>query len=311
MTISQPRSFSPAAISSAESHPTPSRYLDPWGVVLVLLSALGFSTLGILGKLAYSFHLTPLAALSWRLGGAAIAIWLWIIIRGEGWILRRLAFKALAVGAVVYALQSALFFNALDHATVGMTVVLFFTYPLFAALFSWGLDRQPLGWGRSLALGLALLGCLLTLNFHAANASPVGIGLGLGSGLAYAFYLYLSARLVTQMPPLVAAGYVLLGAATTITLWAGFTHQWQIPASVGAIATAGGLALVATALPILCLFMGLKRLEILPAAILSAIEPLLALVMAILGLGEEVGPNQLLGGLLILASGVGIQTQRK
>lgn len=288
----------------------PPRRLDPGGVVLVLLSALGFSTLGILGKLAYGYHLTPLAALGWRLGGAAIAIWLWIMGRGAGQLPWPLALRAFGVGAVVYALQSALFFNALNHATVGMTVILFFTYPLFVALFAWGLDRKPLGRERSIALGLALLGCILTLNLQAAVASPLGIGLGLGSGLGYALYLTLSARLVNQIPPLVAAGYVLLGAATTIVGWAGITHQWVMPGSPAAIATVGGLALMATAVPILCLFMGLKRLEILPAAILSAMEPLLALAMAVIGLGETVGPIQLLGGVLIIAAGVSLQSQR-
>ena len=66
-----------------QQRPSNPQHLDPVGVVLVMFSAFGFGTLAIFGKLAYAQGLDPLNTLSWRLGGAAVALWLWLGRRNQ------------------------------------------------------------------------------------------------------------------------------------------------------------------------------------------------------------------------------------
>ena len=277
------------------------------GVMLVIISAMGFGTLAIFGKLAYAQGLNPLSTLVWRLGGAAIAIWIWLLLRNQWQVKRQAAIAAFLVGAFGYAIQSVLFFCALDRASAGMTALMFYTYPVFVAFFSWVFSRKHLSSWQMKALGLALLGCLLTVDLTGQAAQPLGIVLGIASGGAYALYLLCSARLIRSIPPITTAAYMLLGAALSVTL---VTIIWQgldIPSTVIAVGTVSSLAIVATALPIVTLFAGLKRLGVIPAAILSTLEPLMAVLMGIMFLGEQIWLGQVLGGALIIGSGLILQ----
>lgn len=286
---------------------TPTRRLDPLGVLLVILSTLGFSTLAIFGKLAYAHELDPLSALFWRLAGATVLLWTWLLIRGQWRIPYRSAIAAFLLGDLGYALQAVLFFSALSHSSAGLTAVMFYTYPAFVALLSWVINRRPLGCWRLIALGLALAGCIMTIDMQSVNASPLGLILGIGSGASYALYMVFSARLVRDIPPLPTAAYMLLGATLSMVSWTSLSQGIQLPTTPGAISAVAGLAIVATALPIGCLFTGLKRLDVLPAAILSTLEPVLAVLMAITLLGENLWLGQALGGICIISSALILQ----
>lgn len=297
--------------ASREQGRSRSPRLDPIGMVLVLLSALGFSTLVIFGKLAYAANFDPLNTLSWRLGGAAISLWIWLLMKRQWQMSARSAIAAFCLGAFGYAVQSALLFGALSHASAGITSVMFFTYPGFVALLSWLTTRKSLGLWRVKALLLALMGCVLTVDFSNQGTNFLGIALGIGSGAAYALYMTVSARLVRNMPPLQVAAYMLLGATTSIVGWTAITQGFVLPTQPDAIVVALELALLSTALPIVCLFAGLRRLEVVPAAILSTLEPVAAVVMAIVFLGEKLWVGQLIGGALIVASALMLQMNPK
>ncbi len=60
------------------------------------------------------------------------------------------------------------------------------------------------------------------------------------------------------------------------------TLIWQgldIPSTGIAVSVVSGLAIVATVLPIVTLFAGLQRLGVVPAAILSTLEPVMAVLI--------------------------------
>ncbi|MDJ0702017.1 MAG: EamA family transporter [Leptolyngbyaceae cyanobacterium MO_188.B28] len=281
--------------------------LDHVGVLLVMLSALGFGTLAIFGKLAYAQGLDPLSALSWRLGGATVALWGWLLLRNQRQVPLSAAISALSLGAIGYALQSALFFNALSYASAGLTALMFYTYPAFVALISWGTTRQaPTSWQLKV-LGLSLLGCWFTLDVSHEIVQPLGILLGISAGAGYALYMTLSSRLVRNVPPIQAAAFMLLGATATVGSITVVLQGVVIPTTTSGLSAVLGLAVISTALPIVFLFAGLRRLRVVPAAILSTLEPALAVVMGIWLLGEQLQLAQLLGGAMIISSALLLQ----
>lgn len=280
----------------------PKPRLDPVGALLIVLSAIGFSTLAIFGKLAYAHDLDPLVALSWRLGGATLFLWVWLFYKRQWQVSYRGAISAFCLGAFGYAAQSLLFFNALAHASAGLTVLMFYTYPAFVAILSWIVIRKPMQTWQAQALSLALLGSILTVNLDGQAASPTGIALGIAAGAGYAIYMLLGARLVRNILPLSAAAWMLLGATFSIVGWSTLQQGVVMPMTPGAIIAVAGLAVISTAIPIVCLFSGLRRLDVVPAAILSTLEPVLAVVMGIVLLGEHLWSGQILGGGLIVAS---------
>jgi drug/metabolite transporter (DMT)-like permease len=283
--------------------------LDWWGILLVVLSAAGFGTLGIFGKLAYAQGFSVVDSLFWRVGGGAGVLWAWLLLTNQWRLRRSTATAAFWLGCLGYTLQAALFFGALQYASAGITALLLFTYPAFVALIRWLVLRQSLAGAQILALMLAFGGCLCTVNWGEQLANPIGLGLGLASGAGYAIYLTVSARLVKQASPIQTGAYMLLGSATVILGVALSQHHLLLPNTLAQVGVVSGLAIVATALPIVCLFVGLKRLGVIPAAIFSTLEPVMAVVLGVCLLKESLWSGQFIGGALILMACLLLQTK--
>ena len=286
--------------------------IDKVGIGLIILSALGFGTLGLFTKLAYIQGFNPLSTLFWRLVGSAVILWIWLFFSRQWQVKQGSAVAAFFLGASIYALQENLFFHALTHASAGITTVLFYTYPAFVAVWGYFLTKEKsvaLSSWQSKALVLALLGCLLTIDFSSQTAQPLGIFLGIASGAGYGLYLFCSSRLVKKIEPIKAAAYMLLGSAFTIAIVVISGQALIMPTTKSSLAIVAGLALISTALPTITLFLGLKRLDVLPAAIFSTLEPILAVVMGIIFLQEQFWFGQAIGGLLIICSAVILQSR--
>jgi len=284
---------------------------------------------GLFGKLAYAQGFTVLTTLCWRVGGGAIALWIWLLLRNQWHIQRQQAIRALTLGAVGYILPTGLFFLALTYASASVTALMFYTYPAFVAVGCVATRRAPLRRLHLFALGLTFLGCLGTVDWAQADVQPVGIALGIAAGASYGLYLMLSARLLTRAAPIPTAAYMLLGAFLptlgivlsqyalsqyalrqyALSQYALRQYVWQWPTTFAQGGIAFGLAVVATALPIVLLYSGLKRLDVVPAAILSTLEPILAVLMGFWLLGESLWIGQLVGGFFILMAALLLQVK--
>jgi drug/metabolite transporter (DMT)-like permease len=100
---------------------------DTIGATLVMLSATGFATLPILGKFAYADGLDLPSTLFWRFAGAAAMLWVWMLWQGRWRLPMQQAIASTLLGAIGFAIQSGLFFAALDYAGAGITSLLLYT----------------------------------------------------------------------------------------------------------------------------------------------------------------------------------------
>ena len=294
--------------------------LDPKGMLYILLSATGFGTIGLLAKLAYAHGLNPLSTQIWKVGGGALILWVWLLVQAiwqgrKPWRLPppamgQLPYFAIApflIGAIGYAAFSMSLFGAFSYATVGVTMLLFYTYPSFAALLRLCWTREPLNRWQAVCLGLTVAGCAITVDWQHQTSSPWGLMLGLGAAVGYAAYLLGSARVVSASSPVSSATWMLSGATTTMVAIALWHHSLVLPQNGIALGATVGLAIASTALPIVFLYAGLKRLDVVPAAILSTLEPVVAIALSVLFLAEPLWVGQIIGGLLILASAIMLQ----
>jgi drug/metabolite transporter (DMT)-like permease len=98
-----------------------------------------------------------------------------------------------------------------------------------------------------------------------------------------------------------------LGAALSFLATAFSGDGLIFPKTPVAVGTVGGLILIATVLPIVTLFAGIRRLGTAQTAILSTIEPVVTVLLGILFLGEELVARQIIGGLLVVSSVILLQ----
>jgi len=104
---------------------------------------------------------------------------------------RKLLVQSVGCGFLMF-LYLALLYISIGMIPTGIAMTLFFTYPVFTALFSWRLfgDRPTLL--RWSVMGLVFLGSSLTIrHVNATTDGNISIGLttGIASGITYALYL--------------------------------------------------------------------------------------------------------------------------
>ena len=166
------------------------------------------------------------------------------------------------------------------------------------------LGRERFGSRHVIAVCLAGGGLTLALAGASDGAlDPLGVALGLGAALVYSAYILVSDPITRRVRPQLLATLVCTGAA--VTLLAGSIALGEF--RPGDLTAAGWgwllcLAAVSTVTAISLFFAGLERVGPTMAAILSTVEPLVTVLLALVVLGERLGAIQLLGGALVLAA---------
>lgn len=281
------------------------------GVALVALSGAGFGGQSVLAKVAYDGGADVPTVLAVRFGVATLVLWGILAARARsgrfvvsGLERGRLAgFAALGLLFVTSALFAYL---ALERLPAGTTTLLVFVFPALVVVWSRLLFGERLTALRAAALGLALVGCVLTVDPAGALAagsgmSGLGVAFALGSAVSNSWYATLAGPITRGVPgATVAAASVpvtavcfLVGLALLGGPPAGIdAGGWLASAAIGLLVAASSTAFLA----------GVARIGPSRAAITATSEPATAVVLGAVVLGEPVTGFGLLGGTCILVA---------
>ncbi|MCP4535720.1 MAG: DMT family transporter [Chloroflexi bacterium] len=270
-----------------------------YGVLLVIVSSIAFGTMAVLAPVAYDAGTNPITLLFLRFTIAGLAMTVTMIVRRVKFPKGRLLLGLVLMGGVWYVVQSLAYFTALTMVSASLVVLLLYLYPALVTLISAIALKERITTTKLLALGLALVGTILTIG-PSGEGESLGILLALSAALLYATYIVVGDRLMKQVKALPATTVIMLAAGVS---YGGMVavQGFQPPT-----ATAGWAAILATAVcSIIALgtfFSGLERVGSSNAAILSTMEPFVAVGLAALLLGERIEPVQLVGGFCILVA---------
>ncbi len=180
---------------------------------------------------------------------------------------------------------------------------------LLGALF---LSRRA-GRRQVFALALSYLGVVLALShdFRLGGSNIlVGSALVFASALAYALYLVGSGELVLRIGSIRLTAYASCVACAFCLLQFFLTRPLGalvVPAPVYWLSALNGVA--CTVLPVFGVMMAIARIGAPAAAQIGMIGPVSTIVLSAVFLGEEMGPWQISGTVLVLA-GVFLVSQR-
>jgi len=235
------------------------------------------------------------------------AVTLPVALRGPRVAWDRTAVGLVAASAAFDGLNMIAFIAALDHTTVAIAVLTHYLAPVLIALAAPRIDGVVTRGAGPAAL-VALVGLVVVLEpWHApADGVVLGAALGVGSAVCYAANVFTTRRLATRIGATRALSYhaVLAGIALA-PLAAGHLGELT-PARVGLIA-AGSITIGAASG--VAFTLGLLRIGSARAAVLTFIEPLVAVAVGALVWREPFHPAAALGGALVL--GAGIEVARK
>jgi drug/metabolite transporter (DMT)-like permease len=302
--------------------------------VLVIVSACAFGSGALFAKPVYAAGLDWMALLAWRFGFAALASWIWLLARpADRRALRRLSRRRvlvlLALGGL-YVTNSGTYYAALETVPASLAALIVYIYPALVAVLALRWGRRLTGRRPWAALGIATLGVLLALGGIPATATPplLGVVLTVASPIIYSAWIILSARLSGERPvtvdalppeameaaeetdPAPAAALMITATWLVYFVAATATGRPTNPFAVPPAAWLGllGVGLISTAVAIQSFYAGTKRIGAAQAALVSTVEPIWTISLAMLLFGESLGLLQLLGGALVVGGVILAQT---
>jgi drug/metabolite transporter (DMT)-like permease len=268
------------------------------GVILILISAISFGVMPIFARLAYESGADPLTVLFLRFGVAAVVM-LGIMFTSKTPFPRGLVLLELVLlGAIGYVGESLAYFTALKVASPGLVALLLYIYPALVTALSAVFLKEHLTTPKVVALFLALSGTALTIQMT-SGGSAVGFLLGIAAAVDYAIYILLGSRIVRRSGSIGSTTIIIASTAGVYAIIAPI-HGLALPANAQGWVAVLAIALISTVLSFVTFFAGLKRIGPTNASTLSTFEPIVAVALAAIVLGETITPVQALGGVLIL-----------
>jgi DME family drug/metabolite transporter len=220
---------------------------------------------------------------------------------------RALLFLA-TYGILGYALFTIVFLHALQLTPVSIAVALLYTAPAFVLVMSAVLWRERVGRGRLLALGMVLGGVVLVTGaadalLRGGTALPApALAAGIAAGLTYASYTMFSRVASIRYGATPALFWSFAFAAAAFALLAPPHAPFvRAPEHTGTLIALG---IVPTLLPYALYLAALRELRASTAAMLAAIEPVVAALLAALLLAERLEVMQGAGIALVVAAAV-------
>lgn len=278
---------------------------------MAAISAAGFGTLAILAKLAYGRGMTVAQTLSLRFAVATFGMLALSLAVGSN-PLKIKPGKLLALlvmGGACYGLQSMLFFTALLHLPASLVELMLYTYPAFVVIGGGLLGRR---------IGIRIVGVLVTSLFGIVLLvggfevqSDAAIVLALAAPLSYAIYLLVAEPLMRGEGAFPAGTIVMAGAALFWLVTVLARDEFVIPVELGSWSILLGLAIVPSMIAIPLLLAAIARIGSERVALISALEPVVTVILAVIFLGETLLWPQIAGALLVLGSIVVLQWPRR
>src|SRR4051794_16060886 len=178
------------------------------GLALAVLSAATFGTSGTFAAALLAAGWSPAAAVTTRIGVAAAVLTVpaLITLRGRWHLLRANVAVIAAYGLIAVAGCQLFYFNAVDHLSVGVALLLEYSGTLLVVLWVWlrhgHRPRRLTLTGGAAAIGGLVLVLDLTGDQH---VSLVGVVWGLLAAAGLAVFFILSAHIDETLPPMALA----------------------------------------------------------------------------------------------------------
>jgi len=287
------------------------------GVILVLISAIGFSAKAVIVKLAYVYRVDATTLLFLRMLFATpffLAVGIYkmrsekVKLSISEWIM------VVLLGFLGYYLSSILDFLGLLYVSAGMERLILFIYPTLVIVLSAIFLGQTVRRREILSLLITYIGILIVFITDKVEKTEniyLGAFLIFLCAFTYAAYLIGSGKMIPRIGASRFTAYAMLVACLSISLHFVFTHRAEdlyLPLEVYSLSF--GMAIISTVLPTFLLAQGIKRIGSGTASIIGTIGPVSTIILAWIFLSETINLSQVLGTVLVIL-GVFIVSYKK
>ena len=287
------------------------------GVPLLMFLATVFAANHIAARLAFDHGASVPLAVAVRSGATALVMVALLRLQGISMALPGTTLaRGLGIGLLV-AMQSYCLYSAVAIIPVALALLAFNTFPMLLVLLTWVVDGVHPGRRALVAMPLALFGLVLaldilgTLEAMAGRWAEIGAGVGwaLGAATTFALTLFFTTRHLKEVDGRMRTLLTMGTTAVVVGLAGAVGGNLVVP--VDAMGWVGlALLTVLYGSAITAIFTVVPRLGAASNTAALNFEPIAALALAWVFLGQSVAPRQLVGALIVVAAVILIGTRR-
>lgn len=236
---------------------------------------------------------------------AAVFIGIFLLITGNripfGKIKKQL--PILIISGIAMAFNWILLFEAYNYTTVSAATLSYYFAPVIVTVLCPFLFKEKMGIKQWICFIMSTVGIVLitgTGSSEAGNNHFLGIAFGLGAACLYATVIILN-KFTKDVDGIHRTFIQFVSAVAALLPYVFMTDGINIHTlDMKGLALLLTVGIVHTGITYCMYFSSLKDLSGQKAAILSYIDPLVAVVCSVTVLHEEIGEPQIIGGVLIL-----------
>ncbi|MBM7655260.1 DMT family transporter [Neobacillus cucumis] len=269
-----------------------------------ILSMIIFGTIGIVVR-NIDLSSSERALLSSFIGCLFLLFIFFIIKKKISWKLVKSNALFLILSSIALGGNWIFLYQSYDHTTIANATLGYYFAPVFVMILSPFVLREQLSIKKMVCIGVAIIGMFMIIG-EGVRASSSDDLLGLSFGLiAAAFYaaLLLLNKFIKDMGKLELT-IIQLGTTTLLLLpYVFFTKGFVIfEVSSSSIPFIFILGIINTGIGFWLFFSGMEGLKGQSIAMLSYVDPFVAILISAIILHEQMTSNQILGGALLLGS---------
>jgi drug/metabolite transporter (DMT)-like permease len=290
---------------------TPTRALSLGAFSTLMLIALMMGANHVAARVAFNHGVDVATAVVFRSAVTALVVTALVVLQAVPAAFTPRHRKFLLLIGLLVGVQSLFLYSAVARLPVALALLAFNTYPLWTALWAALIYRRPPERAVLLAMPAILLGLALALDVLGAASglgaagqwSRIGVGVGFALmagatfGAALVFTQHEAADIDGRVRTASTLGLAGMVGLASVAVQGGF----HLPdASAGWWGLAALTFLYGTAFTIM--FTVLPRLGVVGNSAIMNVEPVFALVLAWLILGQAIAPVQVAGALLVVGA---------
>jgi drug/metabolite transporter (DMT)-like permease len=273
-----------------------------------LAAAIALGISDVLAKIIIGSGCDVLTMLSFRSVVGLAFITLWLYAGPKPPTDARIRWISLGVGVLFAGLIFCLF-KAIEANDVPTAVLTYFAYPLLTGLVASATGLERLRWqGVACALA-AFVGLAIMIGAHPAGLALAGVAYALGAACCRTGVLIVTRAFLVGADARLTTWYSVVAQLAIFVVVSLVTQTWKPPQSDGGWASLVALSLATTA-GILFVFVSTIRIGPFRTALIMNLEPLTAMVLSALALGEVITPWQAAGSGIMLAALIAFQVWR-
>jgi drug/metabolite transporter (DMT)-like permease len=288
------------------SSPSASRLIVPVTPGIAAAATLALSD--VLAKVVLQSGCDVVTMLSFRgvVGLIFMAIWLRIGTKAKADARARRI--ALGVGLIFGGLVFCLF-KAIEAIDVPTAILSYFAYPLLTGLTASWLGLEPLRWRGVVCAVAAFFGLAVMVGAHPAGLALAGVAYALGAACCRTAILLITRAYLAGADARLTTWYSLISSTLIFLVLSAGAMSVNLPQTARGWVAIVGMSIAITA-GILLIFVSTVRIGAFRTALIMHIEPLTAMILSAVLLGEVITPVQGLGSAFMLAALVAFQLWR-